>query len=89
MNLNEFEWTEDFEIESLGICELDVYDIEVEDNHNFFANDLLVHNSNYFNFGEVKEKYAPDMDFMEFAEIMEKQVLDPFITKIFENLYLD
>ena len=82
--MNKCEWTEEFEIESLGVCELDVYDIEVEDNHNFFANDLLVHNSNYFNFGEVKEKYAPDMDFMEFADIMEKQVLDPFITKIFD-----
>jgi len=82
--MDKFEWTDEFEIESLGVCEVDVYDIEVEDNHNFFANDILVHNSNYFNFGEVKEKYAPDMDFIEFEEIMEKQVLDPFITKIFD-----
>lgn len=40
--------TTDFEIEPLGIKEEWVYDIEVEDNHNFFANDILVHNSAYF-----------------------------------------
>lgn len=39
--------TENFKIESLGIQELDVYDIEVDSNHNFFANDILVHNSCY------------------------------------------
>ena len=33
-----------FKIESLGIQELDVYDIEVDSNHNFFANNVLVHN---------------------------------------------
>lgn len=40
-------FTTNFEIEDLGIQELDVYDIEVEDCHNFFANDILVHNSAY------------------------------------------
>ena len=39
--------TEYFEINDLGIQELDVYDIEVADVHNFFANDILVHNSLY------------------------------------------
>ena len=29
----------------MGIIEEWVYDIEVEDNHNFFANNILVHNS--------------------------------------------
>ena len=33
------------EIESIEICENEnVYDLNVEDNHNFFANNLLVHN---------------------------------------------
>ena len=36
--------TEDFIVEDLGIQEQWVYDIEVEDNHNFFANCVLVHN---------------------------------------------
>lgn len=35
----------DYEIIPLGKLELDVYDIEVEDTHNFFANNILVHNS--------------------------------------------
>ena len=30
----------DFEIEDLGITDEFVYDIEVADNHNFFANDI-------------------------------------------------
>lgn|SRR5574344_112866 len=30
-----------------------VYDIEVEDNHMFFANDILVHNSIYYEFGRI------------------------------------
>lgn len=41
-------FTKQFKIEDLGVQELDVYDIEVEKNHNFFANDILVHNSCYF-----------------------------------------
>lgn len=36
-----------FKVEDLGIQEIDVYDIEVDANHNFFANDILVHNSAY------------------------------------------
>nr|YP_007013560.1 putative intein [Aeromonas phage Aes508] len=35
----------EFEIEDLGVMEIDVYDIEVDGNHNFFGNDILVHNS--------------------------------------------
>ena len=38
-----------FEVEDLGVTEEWVYYIEVEDNHNFFANDVLVHNSIYIN----------------------------------------
>jgi DNA polymerase elongation subunit (family B) len=37
----------DYSIVNLGECEEIVYDIEVEDNHNFFANDILIHNSVY------------------------------------------
>ena len=44
---------DDFEVEDLGVQELDVYDIEVENCHNFFANDILVHNSGYLSFTDV------------------------------------
>ena len=49
--------TEDFKIECLGEQEIDVYDIEVEDNHNFFANDILVHNSCYVTLDPIVNKY--------------------------------
>lgn len=45
---NKAKSTKDFQIKSLGIQQVDVYDIEVEKMHNFFANDILVHNSCYF-----------------------------------------
>ena len=32
-----------FSVKSLGVQNIDVYDIEVVDNHNFFGNDILVH----------------------------------------------
>lgn len=44
---------DEFEIEDLDIQEVDVYDIEVEECHNFFANDILVHNSGYLSFTNV------------------------------------
>lgn len=48
--------TEDFIVEDLGIQEEWVYDIEVEDNHNFFGNDICVHNSMYVNVGALFDK---------------------------------
>lgn len=46
--LSDMTMTTDFNVIDLGIIEDFVYDIEVNDNHNFFANNILVHNSNYF-----------------------------------------
>lgn len=43
----QLEETNDFEIVDLGIQEEWVYDIEVDDTHTFFANNILVHNSAY------------------------------------------
>ena len=31
---------ENFEVEDLGICEEEVYDVEVKNNHTFFANNI-------------------------------------------------
>ena len=44
--------TDEFEIEYLGEKNVCVYDIEVENNHNFFANNILVHNSLFISLGE-------------------------------------
>lgn len=43
-SIAEIEQLDDFEDEY-------VYDVEVDDCHNFFANDVLVHNSIYVEFG--------------------------------------
>lgn len=40
--------------------------------------------SNYFCLDEIKEHYAPDMDFHEFALKMETEFFDPFIKRIFD-----
>lgn len=45
----------DFEIECIGEQEEWVFDLEVEDNHNFFGNDILLHNSVYV-VGKSKSK---------------------------------
>lgn len=58
--LNEFEIVQEFSIECIGEQEEYVYDIEVEDNHNFFANGILVHNSSYFDLQEFVDKFYPN-----------------------------
>lgn len=45
-----------YEIIFEGVREEWVYDIEVEDNHNFFANDILVHNSGYVDISSLVDK---------------------------------
>lgn len=47
----------DFTAEDLGIIEEDVYDIEVQDNHNFFGNNILVHNSVYYQVAPFVDLY--------------------------------
>jgi len=74
--------TDDFEIEDLGIQENWVYDIEVEDNHNFFANNILVHNSFYFTIAPFMEKYCKETDVIkqtEWANNLYKKIIDPII----------
>lgn len=74
--------TEDFEIIDLGVCEEWVYDIEVEDNHNFFANDILVHNSNYLWFQHIYEKTrAQDQSFVDWMLDFETRIFNPFLEK--------
>lgn len=78
---------DEIEIEDLGIMEIDVYDIEVEDNHNFFGNDILVHNSGYFSFACLVDEipYFNEMERMEqytfFRDMMNnmsKKLLEPY-----------
>lgn len=66
----------DFEVEDLGIQELDVYDIEVEDCHNFFANDILVHNSTYVNVQELVDQKLQDKTDTQIVDYIEKLVVN-------------
>lgn len=74
-----------FEIEDLGVQELEVYDIEVENNHNFFGNDILIHNSGYYTIAPIMKKIIakdPTADInklVDFADAFEKKIIDPVI----------
>ena len=51
-----FQLTKDFSIQkALNTGATYVYDIEVEDTHTFFGNDILLHNSIYVYLGDVVE----------------------------------
>lgn len=82
----------DFVVEDLGIQEIDVYDIEVEDNHNFFANDLLVHNSIYVYVDKVIEKVGGEERFesteklVDFLDRFGKERMEPIIDKGYREL---
>ena len=75
----------DFEIEDLGICEEWVYDIEVEKNHNFFGNNILIHNSIYYQIEPFMNKYReqnPNLtisEYVDWADNFEKKVIQPVI----------
>ena len=84
---NNTEW----ELEDLGVIDEFVYDIETE-NHMFFANDILNHNSNYMDLTDILNKFyliKPDAtrneatDFIDrFCKDIESKCLAPLFDKI-------
>lgn len=84
-------WT----VEDLGIQELTVYDLET-DSHNFVANGILVHNSNYFDLDDALKKFSqikPDADrqdkanFLDkFCQKIESDCLSPLFEKIADEI---
>ena len=78
-------YSENFEIEDLGIMEIDVFDIEVEDNHNFFGNDILFHNSLLFSLHHLIDKTKNKKEtYLKLSDHLNK-TLDPFIVKNFKK----
>lgn len=80
-----------FEIEDLGIQEEWVYDIEVEDNHNFFANDICVHNSCFLNFEPIIKKFfngksPTEETVINFLMKVCDGIMQKFIDKSFDEL---
>jgi len=82
-----------FSIKSLGKFKLPVYDIEVKDNHNFFGNNVLVHNSNYLSLEEVIDKLGKTFDnYEEFDTWMRDfvdDVIQPEINRTLEEYAFD
>ena len=65
-----------------------VYDLEIDeegyDNQTFFANDILVHNSNYINFGAVMDSCEFDFEPFEFVKRLNEFRLKEYIKKCYE-----
>ncbi len=80
---NEHYETINFTVECLGNVEEFVYDIEVEDNHNFFANDILVHNSNYLTLDKI---IPPSTETEKALPIIQKIVSEYIEPAINENI---
>lgn len=82
--------TTKFEIVDLGIMEEDVYDIEIKNSHNFFANDILVHNSSMLNLEYLVNKMFKDQtDKQKIVDFLDKFVnkhVSPFLKDEFKNL---
>ena len=73
-------------IVDLGIHEIDVYDLEVEGCHNFFANGILVHNSVYYQIQPYVDRYLKthDLDLkgkIDFCVRFADKVTQPIIDK--------
>lgn len=87
-----FELTNDFTVECLGEVDDYVYDIEVEDNHNFFANNILVHNSNYFDLTDIvnlpKSGWAnkPTNEIVDLLDKFCNVRIDKVLDETFKNL---
>lgn len=83
--------TSEFTIKDLGIVEKWVYDIEVENCHNFFANDILVHNSVYLSLSPVVQKWNSQQKLSK-AEIVSKldefceNTIQPFIVEKYNEI---
>ena len=65
-----------FVVDDLGVQSLDVYDIEVDEYHNFFANDILVHNSSYVHIQDFVEKFCVGKSKAEIVDYVEKTVVN-------------
>ena len=82
---------ENFTVEDLGIVEDYVYDIEVQNTHSFFANDILVHNSIYYSVEKfVKRKFGENANastrgIIDWVDSFEKKVIQKIIQDSIEE----
>lgn len=88
---SELKYYDEYEIEELGEVEEWVYDIEVEECHNFFANNILVHNSSYFCLDFVSDsiKKKKDISTKKMVDVIDKfskKIMEPTIDKYYLEL---
>ena len=85
---NKLSYHTKFSIENLGETEDYVYDLEVQNNHNFFGNNILVHNSDYLKFDKVVYKiFEKKFNNKKFEELNEDEIkkLTDMILKFIET----
>ena len=76
-----------YDIKYLGLREETVYDIEVEDNHNFFGNNILLHNSVYFQIKPYVDLFASKnpnctlKDKIDFCKKFMQKIIQPIIDR--------
>ena len=91
MSLEQYTVHHDFEIEDCGIEEQWVYDIEVENNHNFFGNDILVHNSIYVDLEGIvnianKNRQYTDEELVSFVDLICNKIGEAVIIPAYDKL---
>lgn len=84
--------TINWELIDEGIQEEWVYDLETE-NHMFFANDILVHNSCYFDFYDVLKRLnvhtKPQNEKVDFLDVFCKRIEEKAITPAYSNIFTE
>lgn len=83
------EQTSNFVVEDLGIQDIDVYDIEVANNHNFFANDILVHNSCYIDCSKLVAQRWSTLSETEIVNKLEQltfKIIQPAVNDALEKV---
>lgn len=89
------EITNNFTIECLGEFDEYVYDIEVENTHNFFGNNILVHNSNYLDVTDIvyhpklNWNKLPDQKIVDNIDKFCSEKLDKVLEKAFDKLAVE
>ena len=85
-------FTKDFSIEKIGALDCDVFDIEVDEHHNFFANDILCHNSMYTTSSVpdmVRKKHGKDVNtdiMLDYLASFSDKKVQPCIQAGYEEL---
>ena len=77
---SKFELVDIDEVVSLGEKEEDVYDMEVEGTHCFFANNVLVHNSSFNALGIIARYFGiSNKDMIPFLEALDEYGIQPYL----------